>query len=133
MTSVLAALRRGAGAALSNTRTVPVIAAKKSIELLQDPKKACIIGRIKTPSEDSSGICFENDVADINIYAGANPIAAVCELGSPAKVCSISALIDVKLLNQLLLGANQAVLERLSITRSSFGEYNRLEMFITDY
>lgn len=103
MTSILAAARSGEGKVLANVRTVPVIAAEKSIELLRDAKKLGIVGWIETSIEESSpGICAESDVVDINNYAGANPMAALYELGISAKVYSISALMDVKLLNQRL-------------------------------
>jgi len=82
---------------------VPEIAAEKSIELLRDAKKAGIVGWIETPiREDVSGICGESDIVEINNYSGANPMAALYELGMSVKVYSISALMDVKLLNQRL-------------------------------
>jgi len=103
MTSILTAVRSGKGKVLANVRTVPVIAAEKSIELLRDAKKAGIVGWIETPiREDVSGICGESDIVEINNYSGANPMAALYELGMSVKVYSISALMDVKLLNQRL-------------------------------
>ncbi|MGA3359426.1 MAG: NrpR regulatory domain-containing protein [Halobacteriota archaeon] len=103
MTSILTAARSGEGKVLANVRTVPAVAAEKSIELLRDAKKAGIVGWIETPIQESSpGICAESDVVEINNYAGANPMAALYELGISVKVHSISALMDVKLLNQRL-------------------------------
>ena len=103
MTSILAAARSGKGTVLANVRTVPAIASEKSIELLQDAKKAGIVGWIESPIQEGSlGICAENDVVEINNYAGANPMAALYELEIAVKVHSISALMDVKLLNQRL-------------------------------
>lgn len=103
MTSILTAARSGEGKVLANVRTVPEIAAEKSIELLRDAKKAGIVGWIETPiQERSPGICAESDVVEINNYAGANPMAALYELGISVKVYSVSALMDVKLLNQRL-------------------------------
>jgi len=103
MTSILAAARSGEGRVLANVRTVPSIASERSIELLKDAKKAGIVGWIESPiQESSSGICAENDVIEINNYAGANPMAALYEVGLPVKVHSIAALMDVKLLNQRL-------------------------------
>jgi HTH-type transcriptional regulator, global nitrogen regulator NrpRI len=103
MTSILTAARSGEGKVLANVRTVPVIAAEKSIDLLRDAKKAGIVGWIETSIQESMpGICRESDVVEINNYAGANPMAALYELGIPVKIYSISALMDVKLLNQRL-------------------------------
>jgi repressor of nif and glnA expression len=103
MTSILTAARSGEGKVLANIRTVPHIAAEKSIELLGEAKKAGIVGWIETPIQESlPGICLESDVVGINNYSGANPMAALCEGGISAKVYSISALMDVKLLNQRL-------------------------------
>jgi repressor of nif and glnA expression len=103
MTSILAAARNGKGTVLANVRTVPSIASERSIDLLRDAKKAGIVGWIEDPIQDSpSGICAENDVVEIHNYAGANPMAALYELGIPVKVHSISALMDVKLLDRRL-------------------------------
>jgi repressor of nif and glnA expression len=103
MTSILAAARRGAGVVLANVRTIPAIASEMAIELLRDAKKAGIIGWIESPMQGSSpGICTESDVVEINNYAGANPIAALYESGIGARVYSLSALMDVKLLNHRL-------------------------------
>jgi repressor of nif and glnA expression len=103
MTSILAAARSGEGTVLANVRTVPAVASEKSIELLLDAKKAGIVGWIESPMQESSpGICAGNDVVEINNYAGANPMAALYELEIAVKVHSISALMDVKLLNQRL-------------------------------
>jgi len=39
---------------------------------------------------------------EINIFAGANPMASLYEVDVKAKVYSISSLMDAKLLNRLL-------------------------------
>jgi len=44
MTSILAAGRRGDGTVLANTQTVPSIAAERTLKLLQDAKRAGIVG-----------------------------------------------------------------------------------------
>jgi hypothetical protein len=78
-------------------------AAHRSSEVkrtLARSKKANIIVD-KKPIEDS-GICVENDAAELSIYTGANPVETVSKLGIPEKLGSISALRNVNLFNQLL-------------------------------
>jgi len=103
MTSILSAAQGGDGTVLANMQTVPSIAAEMTLELLQDAKRAGIVGWIETPLEANS---LEGnsggDVMEINIYAGANPMASLYELDIKAKVHSISSLMDAKLLNKLL-------------------------------
>lgn len=103
MTSILAAAQNGDGTVLANLRTVPGIAAEKTLELLRDAKRAGIVGWIETSLQETApAVCSENDVKRINIYAGANPMAALYESGISVKVYSISALMDIKLLNHRL-------------------------------
>jgi repressor of nif and glnA expression len=103
MTSILAAGRRGDGTVLANTQTVPSIAAERTLELLQDAKRAGIVGWIESPLEDNFlGDNSGDDVMKINIFAGANPMASLHELDMKVKVYSLSSLMDAKLLNQRL-------------------------------
>jgi Uncharacterized protein conserved in archaea len=103
MTSILAAGRRGDGTVLANTQTVPSIAAERTLKLLQDAKRAGIVGWIESPLEDNSlGDNSGDDVMKINIFAGANPMASLHELDMKVKVYSLSSLMDAKLLNQRL-------------------------------
>jgi repressor of nif and glnA expression len=103
MTSILAAGRRGDGTVLANTQTVPSIAAERTLKLLQDAKRAGIVGWIESPLEDNFlGDNSGDDVMKINIFAGANPMASLHELDMKVKVYSLSSLMDAKLLNQRL-------------------------------
>ncbi len=103
MTAILSAVQLGSGVVLANMRTVPVIAAEKAIELLHDAKRAGIVGWIEPPPQiDILESCSAGDVIGINIYAGANPVAALYELNVPARVHSIAALMDMNLLDQRL-------------------------------
>jgi len=103
MTSILAAARQGDGTVLANVKTVPNIAAEKTLELLQEAKRAGIVGWIESTIEANFlGGSNGEDVMEINIFAGANPMASFYELDIKAKVYSISSLMDAKLLNQLL-------------------------------
>ncbi len=103
MTAILSAVQLGSGVVLANMRTVPVIAAEKAIELLHDAKRAGIVGWIEPPPQiDILESCSAGDVIGINIYAGANPVAALYELNVPVRVHSIAALMDMNLLDQRL-------------------------------
>ena len=103
MTSILAAVQRGDGTVLANVQTVPHIAAEKTLKLLQDAKRAGIVGWIESPLESNFlGIDNGDDVMEINIFAGANPMASLYELDIKVKVYSLSSLMDAKLLNQRL-------------------------------
>ncbi|MGZ7192796.1 MAG: DUF128 domain-containing protein [Halobacteriota archaeon] len=103
MTSILAAGQRGDGRVLANTQTVPSIAAERTLKLLEDAKRAGIVGWIESPLEDNFlGVNGGDDVVDINIFAGANPMASLHELDMKVKVYSNSSLMDAKLLNQQL-------------------------------
>jgi len=103
MTSILSAARQGDGTVLANVKTVPSIAAEKTIELLREAKRAGIVGWIESPLDANFlGVNIGEDVTEINIFAGANPMASFYELDIKAQVHSISSLMDVKLLNQLL-------------------------------
>jgi repressor of nif and glnA expression len=103
MTSILAAGRRGDGTVLANVQTVPSIAAERTLKLMQDAKRAGIVGWIESPLEANFlGVYYEDDVLEINIFAGANPMASLHELDIKAKVYSLASLMDAKLLNQRL-------------------------------
>jgi repressor of nif and glnA expression len=103
MTSVLAAVQRGDGTVLANVQTVPNIAAERTLKLLQDAKRAGIVGWIESPLEENFlGVNGGDDVMEINLFAGANPMASLHELGMKVKVYSNSSLMDAKLLNQRL-------------------------------
>jgi HTH-type transcriptional regulator, global nitrogen regulator NrpRI len=103
MTSILAAVRRGDGTVLANVQTVPSIATERTLKLLQDAKRAGIVGWIESPLEANFlGVYYEDDVLEINIFAGANPMASLHELDIKAKVYSLASLMDAKLLNQRL-------------------------------
>jgi len=103
MTSVLAAVQRGDGTVLANVQTVPSIAAERTVKLLQDAKRAGIVGWIESPLEANFlGVNNEDDVMEINMFAGANPMASLHELDIKVKVYSLSSLMDAKLLNQRL-------------------------------
>ncbi len=102
MTAVLSAAQQGDGVVLANMRSVPRIAAEKTLELLHEAKRAGIVGWIESPlQEDILEGCGADEVVGINIYAGANPLASLYELNIPVKINSIAALMDMKLLNQL--------------------------------
>jgi repressor of nif and glnA expression len=103
MTSILAAVQRGDGAVLANMQTVPSIAAERTLKLLQDAKRAGIVGWIESPLEANFlGVNSGDDVMEINIFAGTNPMASLCELDMQVKAYSLSSLMDAKLLNQRL-------------------------------
>jgi repressor of nif and glnA expression len=103
MTSIVAAAERGNGTVLANVQTVPSIAAERTLELMQDAKRAGIVGWIESPLEANFlGVNNGEDVMEINIFAGANPMASLYEVDVKAKVYSISSLMDAKLLNRLL-------------------------------
>ncbi|MEI7826845.1 MAG: NrpR regulatory domain-containing protein [Euryarchaeota archaeon] len=103
MTSILAAVQRGDGTVLANMQTVPSIAAERTLKLLQDAKRTGIVGWIESPLETNFlGVNNEDDVMEINIFAGANPMASLHELDIKVKVYSLSSLMDAKLLNQRL-------------------------------
>jgi repressor of nif and glnA expression len=70
---------------------------------MQDAKRAGIVGWIESPLEANFlGVNNGEDVMEINIFAGANPMASLYEVDVKAKVYSISSLMDAKLLNRLL-------------------------------
>ncbi len=103
MTAILSAAQQGDGVVLANMRTVPRIAAEQTVELLHDAKRAGIVGWIESPLQiDVLESCSAGDVVEVNIYTGANPMASLYELDMPVKVYSIAALMDVRLLDQLL-------------------------------
>jgi repressor of nif and glnA expression len=103
MTSILAAVRRGDGTVLANVQTVPSIATERTLKLLQDAKRAGIVGWIESPLESNLlGGNYEDDVLEINIFSGANPMASLHERDIKAKVYPFASLMDAKLLNQRL-------------------------------
>jgi repressor of nif and glnA expression len=103
MTSVLAAVQRGDGTVLANVQTVPSVAAERTLKLLQDAKRAGFVGWIESPLEANFlGVNNGDDVMEINIFAGTNPMASLYELDMKVKVYSLSSLMDAKLLNQRL-------------------------------
>ena len=104
MTSVLDAVRTGAGKVLAGFREVPAGCLPQAVEILDKLSQIGFTGTvvIGEPNQPALQIPVTNGYAGLVILAGLNPMAAVEEMGIDTQNMSMSMMTDFQNLTPLL-------------------------------
>jgi len=96
VSSAANAIFKGTGRVLANVREVPVAAAERASELLEDFQAAGFGGLIKIggPAEPIMGCPVASGKIGIAFYAGVNGVVAAGEMGAKIETVPISMLVD---------------------------------------
>jgi repressor of nif and glnA expression len=96
VSSAANAIFKGTGRVLANVREVPVAAAERACELLEDFQAAGLGGLIKIggPAEPILGCPVASGKIGIAVYAGVNGGVAAGEMGAKIETEPISMLVD---------------------------------------